>query len=298
MYADLDTLLTALYVKIDDLLAQQQRRVGRPPRFTDAELITVAVAQAILQISSERRWLRILHRFCAGMFPHLPKQPGYNKRLRAALPLLKTITRHLAADSDLWHDDVWIVDSTPIECVRSIAARRRSELAGWASYGHCSAHNRWFWGLRLHLVCTPHGMPITWALTTAKLDEREVLTAIFDREPQLLTNRPGQTIIADRGYTSAQFEADLAARGARLLMPAYRNRRPRPGTHLIKAVRQLIEAVNGTLKGQLDLERHHGRTLEGVAARIAQRVLALTAVIWHNNRTGQSIPRSLIAYDH
>jgi hypothetical protein len=298
VYADLDTLLTALYVKIDDWLAGQPRRVGRPPQFTQAELITVAVAQAVLQIRSERRWLRIIGRFLHGMFPHLPQQPGYNKRLRAALPLLKATTRHLAMDSDFWHDDTWLADSTPVECSRSIATRRRSDLAGWASYGHCSAHNRFFWGLRLHLVCTPHGMPITWALTTAKLDEREVLTAIFDREPQLLLDRPGQTIIADRGYTSAQFEADLAARGARLLMPAYHNRQPRPGTHLIKAVRQLIEAVNDTLKDQLDLERHQGRTLDGVAARIAQRVLALAAVIWHNNRTGQPIPRSLIAYDH
>lgn len=297
MYADLDTLLTALYVKIDDLLAGQ-RRIGRPPRFTDAELVTVAVAQAVLQVPSERRWLRIIDRFLAGMFPHLPHQSGYNKRLRAALPLLKTAMRELAADSDFWHDDVWIIDSTPVECARSIATRRRSQLAGWASYGHCSAHNRFFWGLRLHLICTPHGLPITWALATAKLDEREVMTAIFDREPQLLTHRPGQTIIADRGYTSRAFETDLAARGTSLLMPAYRNRAARPGAHLTKPVRQLIEAVNGTLKAQLDLERHGGRTLDGVAARIAQRLLALTAVIWHNNHTGQPVMRSLIAYDH
>jgi hypothetical protein len=297
VYADLDTLLTALYVKIDDLLAGQPR-VGRPPRFTDAELITVAVAQALLQVPSERRWLRIINRFLAGMFPQLPQQPGYNKRLRAALPLFKTTMRHLALDSDFWHDDVWIIDSTPVECGRSLATRRRSDLAGWASYGHCSAHNRFFWGLRLHLVCTPHGLPITWALTTAKLDEREVMTAIFDREPQLLTSRPGQTIVADRGYTSAAFEADLGARGTRLLMPAYHTRAPRPGAHLIKSVRQLIEAVNGTLKGQLNLEHHGGRTLQGVAARVAQRILALTAVIWHNNRTSQPVTRSLIAYDH
>jgi hypothetical protein len=300
VYADLDTLLTALYVKIDDLLTEQRRgrRAGRPPRFTDAELVTAAVAQAVLQVPSERRWLRIIDRFLAGMFPHLPQQPGYNKRLRAALPLLKSAMRELATDCDFWHDDVWIIDSTPVECARSIATRRRSALAGWASYGHCSAHNRFFWGLRLHLVCTPHGLPITWALAGAKLDEREVMTAIFDREPQLLTHRPGQTIIADRGYTSICFEADLAARGTSLLMPAYRNRRPRPGAHLTKPVRQLIEAVNGTRKAQLDLERHGGRTLDAVAARIAQRILALTAVIWHNHHTGQPVMRSLIAYDH
>ncbi|MEU1539721.1 IS982 family transposase, partial [Actinacidiphila glaucinigra] len=61
---------------------------------------------------------------------------------------------------------------------------------------------------------------------------------------------------------------------------------------------QLIESVNDTLKGQLDLERHGGRTPGGVAVRILQRLLALTAAIWHNHHTGQPTLRSLTAYDH
>ncbi|MCW2639502.1 MAG: IS402-like transposase [Dactylosporangium sp.] len=84
----------------------------------------------------------------------------------------------------------------------------------------------------------------------------------------------------------------------RLLRPSYRNRAPRPGEHLLKPIRQLIESVNDTLKGQLDLELHGGRSIDGVTARIAQRILALTAAIWHNRATGQPKTRSLIAYDH
>jgi hypothetical protein len=67
---------------------------------------------------------------------------------------------------------------------------------------------------------------------------------------------------------------------------------------LRKPVRQLIESVNHTLKGQLDLEQHGGRTFEGIAVRVAQRIRAMAAAIWHNHRTGQPIARSLIAYDH
>ncbi|MBT2452725.1 IS982 family transposase, partial [Streptomyces sp. ISL-43] len=63
-------------------------------------------------------------------------------------------------------------------------------------------------------------------------------------------------------------------------------------------VRQLIESVNDTLKGQLDLEQHGGRTPEGVGVRVAQRILAMTAAIWHNHQTGQAVSRSLTAYDH
>jgi hypothetical protein len=60
----------------------------------------------------------------------------------------------------------------------------------------------------------------------------------------------------------------------------------------------LLQSVNATLKGQLDLERHQARTPQGVCARIAQRVLALTAAIWHNDNLGHTIRRSLTAYDH
>jgi len=67
--------------------------------------------------------------------------------------------------------------------------------------------------------------------------------------------------------------------------PALRNEQPRPGEQLLTPVRQLIESVSDTLKGQLDLEAHSGRTFEGVAARVAQRILAMATAIWHNHRT-------------
>ena len=122
--------------------------------------------------------------------------------------------------------------------------------------------------------------------------------AVLDHDPTLTTRRLGLTITADKGYVSAELDRYLCERGAVLLAPSYRNRRPRPGEQLLKPIRQLIESVNDTLKGQLDLELHGGRSIEGVAARVAQRLLAMTAAIWHNRTTGQPLTRSLIAYDH
>ncbi|WP_130510030.1 IS982 family transposase [Krasilnikovia cinnamomea] len=297
MTTDINTLLTALYVKIDDWLGQP-RRTGRPPKLSEAELLTLAVAQVLLGVRSEARWLRFVPRALPGAFPYLPGQSGYNKRLRAALPLLKRAIRAVAADTDLWADSAWVVDSTPVECGRSRPTARRSALAGWAGYGYCPSHSRWFWGLRLHLICTPAGLPIAWALATPNIDERQVLTAVLEDDPSLLSGRSGLVIIGDKGYVSAELDRWLAERGVRLLRPSYRNRTPRVGEHLLKPIRQLIESVNDTLKGQLDLELHGGRSIEGVGARIAQRLLAMTAAIWHNRATGQQLTRSLIAYDH
>jgi hypothetical protein len=145
--ADLDTLVTALYVKIDDTLVKD-RRPGHPVRLSQSGLVCLAVAQALPGFHSEHRWIRFAICHLQAMFPYLPHQPGYNKRLRAALPLVKQVIRDLAADSDCWLDDVWIADSTPVECARSRPATRRPDMAGWANYGYCASHSRWFWGLR------------------------------------------------------------------------------------------------------------------------------------------------------
>ena len=301
---DMDTLATALYVRTDDLLKESPQlapwrpEAGIGPQLSDAELVTLAMMQALLGYTSEAQWMRYAHAHLRHLFPYLPRQPGYNKRLRRAAALIRQCIRVLAASTTAWTDDVWVVDSTPVECGRSRDTARRSDLAGWAEYGYRASHSRWFWGLRLHLVCTLHGLPVAFALTGAKADEREVLLAMFTIEPGLVASRPGQILIGDKNYYGAAFEAALAAAGIRLLRPARKGEPDPAGTRFFRPLRQIIESVNETFKGQLDLERHGGHTPEGVTVRVLQRILALTAAIWHNDATGQPVMRSLVAYDH
>ncbi|SCE31172.1 Transposase DDE domain-containing protein [Streptomyces sp. AmelKG-A3] len=212
MKTELDSLATALYVKTDDLLkdsphlAPWRPAVGIAPQLTDAELVTLAMMQAMLGFTSEAKWLRHARAHLRHLFPYLPKQPGYNKGLRKATELLRRVTRVLATDTSVWSDDVWIVDSTPVECGRSRETVKRSDLAGWAEYGYCASHSRFFWGLRLHLVCTLQGLPIAFALTGAKADERETLLDLLAAEPELVAARAGQTLIGDKHYFGRAFE--------------------------------------------------------------------------------------------
>ncbi|MEW9552835.1 IS982 family transposase [Nonomuraea sp. NPDC050783] len=304
MTTELNTLATALYVKIDDQLiafpdlAPERPEVGIQPRLGDAEPVTLAVLSALLGFTSERRWLRYARAHLTGLFPCLPGQSGYNKRLRAATALVLHLIRIPGRDTSLWSDDVWVADSTPVECGRSRQSAQRSDLAGWAEYGYCASHSRFFWGLRLHLLCTLGGLPVAFALTGAKADERTTLLGMLATDPDLLERHRGQDLIADMQYYGRDFEHALAGDGIRLLRKARKGELPRPGAHLFKPLRQTIESMNQTLKGQLDLERHGGRTLAGVAIRVITRILALTSVIWHNDKTGQPIARSLTAYDH
>ncbi|MFJ4676255.1 IS982 family transposase [Kitasatospora sp. NPDC088783] len=304
MTPDLDSLATALHVKTDDLLKESSHpaswrpAVGIAPRLTDAELVTLAVLQALLGFPSERRWIRRATAHLRHLFPYPPGQFGYNRRLRKPADLIAHVNRLLVTDTSLWAESVWIVDSTPLECGRSRENAERSDLVGWAEYGYCASHSRYFRGLRPHLVCTLHGLPVAFALTGAKADERQTLLGILHADPDLARSRPGQTLIADRHHYGRAFEHELAQWRLHLLRTAREGEPERAGGGLFKPLRQTIESVNQTFKAPLDLERHHGRTQGGVMVRVLQRALALTSAIWHNDHTGQPAMRSLTAYDH
>ncbi len=312
MDADLDTLATALYVEADDLLkaypehVPPRPRIGIIPRISDAELITLAVMQALLGFTSEARWLRYARRSLRAMFPYLPGQSGYNKRLRRLGPAMNWLIGMLSRRSGICSDDVWIVDSTPVECARSRETVKRSDLAGWAEYGYCASHSRYFWGLRLHLVCTLHGLPVGYALTGAKADERQIFLDVLPGTPGMAEVREDgrkQMVIADKNYFGQDFEATLDQTGLELLRPARKGEKPRAGSRFFKPLLQIIESINDTLKGQLDLEDHGSHIPQGVWARVCQRILALAAGVWHSWQLWEAglidAPgRHLTNYDH
>jgi len=293
---DLDTLLTALYVLVDDHVVVPRTGRGRRPELSDSELITLAVAQVMLGYHSERRWIRHIRadRRWRVMFPALLTQSGYHKRLKDAHPLLCKAILTMAVCCPSWFDDLWITDATPVPCGTSRETVKRSDLAGHAGYGYCASHSRWYWGLKLYLVCTGDGMPIMWCLATPKIGEREVLATLLDHNHHLI--RTGQVLLADKGFAGKAFKKLTDAMGLTLLRPDRKDETYRNGN--LGGVRQWIESVNQTLKGQLDLEHHGGRTPTGVLTRVAQRLLAMAAGIWHNWSTDTTSKRSLIAFDH
>jgi hypothetical protein len=295
---DLDTLLTALYVEIDDHVIPPARRGrGQPKRLTDAELVCLAVAQVLLGARSEHHWLRLCYARLGHLFPYLPHQPGYHKRLKAAAPLLAAAIGHLARQCPSWDGQVRLTGATPVPCGASRETVKRSELAGWANYGYCAAHSRWYWGLKLYLITTPDGMPVAWCPPGPKIGEREVAAGLLAHAARTGSPRPGLTLLGGKGFAGQEFEELVTAgSGLCLVRPGRRDEAPRHGA--IGWIRQWIESVNDTLKGQPGLERHGGRTAGGLYARIAQRLLALAVCVWHNWAAGTPVRRSLIPYDH
>jgi hypothetical protein len=295
VHAALDDLVTALYVTIDDLLGPR-RGPGHPPKLSDAELVCLAVAQVLLGARSERHWLRVVRDRLGHLFPYLPGQAGYNRRLRAAAHLVSLAIRHLAMATPSWDDEVRLLDATPLPCGQSRQTVKRSALWPHCAYGYCRAHSRWYWGFKLYLLCGPDGMPITWCLATPKLGEREVAAALLDDAARQRALAEGTIILADKGFAGRRFHRHVGELGAHLVRPDRKDEPRRFGS--LGGMRQWVESVIDTLKDQLGLERHGGRSLGGVFVRVGQRLLALAAVVWFNWQLGVADKRSLLAYDH
>jgi hypothetical protein len=279
MDADLDLLLTAVYVTADDLLPDRPQNARRS--VTDAEVVTLCVAQAMMGIPSDRRFLAVASKYLRHLFPEIPGQAGYFKRRRRLADMLEWLMGVFASQSPGFHDDLLLVDSTPVECARSRETVKRSALGDAADYGWCASHSRYFWGFRLHAIFAPDGTPRALALASPKDGEREVALKLLAR-----CHREGKvTLIGDKGYAGSEFAQRINELDATILRPS-RKDEPGRGPHLAP-IRQRIESIFWTCKDILTLDRHGARTLPGLRERILQRLLTLAAAITLNHQLGR-----------
>src|SRR5262249_54702476 len=186
---------------------------GRPAKgrrkLSDAEIVTLCVAQVLMGVGSDRRFLRAARRQLGHLFPWLPSQSALHKRRARLAETIEWLVGVFASDSPGACDSVVLLDSTPVECGRSVETARRSELADACGDGYSRSHSRWFWGMRLHLACAPDGTPRGAVLIAADRPEREVALRLLPR-----ALRGGETIVCDKGYAGREFAAAVAALGA------------------------------------------------------------------------------------
>lgn len=327
MDADLDLLLTAVYCISDDFLPKRPGNARR--KITDAEIVTLCIAQAIMGVPSDYRFVAVAGKRLRHLFPTLPARDVLHKRRIRLSDQIEALVAHFARQSPGYFDDLLLVDSTPVECARSRETVKRggsSSLAGALTdatdYGYCASHSRHFFGFRLHGLFAPDGTPRALAVTSPKIDEKLVcLKMVAHCERQ-----PGQplVLIGDKNFRGKEFEAELAKLDARIIRPRRKDEQApattsppdsstpalRPASQItpharrehiqppepyLAPIRQRIESIFWTFKDILTLERHGARTLQNLRVRLCTRFAALAAAIMLNHELGRPT-RNLIPY--
>jgi hypothetical protein len=296
MLADLDLLLLVVYCIADDFLPKRPDNARRT--VTDAEIVTLCVAQAIMGIPSDYRFVAVAGKRLRHLFPTLPARDAFHKRRIRCSGQIEALIAHFARQSPGFFDDLLLVDSTPVECARSRETVKRGgsssladALTDAADYGYCASHSRHFFGFRLHALFAPDGTPRAMALTSPKIDEKLVCLELVAR----CERQPGQALIliGDKNFRGKDFETQLTKLDATIMRPR-RKDEPGRGPHLAP-IRQRIESIFQTCKDILTLERHGARTLANLRVRLCARFAALAAAIALNHQLGRP-PRNLAPY--
>jgi hypothetical protein len=209
------------------------------------------------------------------LFGVLPKQPGLVKRRARLADTIAWLVEIFAVHSPAANDELVVIDSTAVECGRSLDTARRSALADVAGYGYSRSHSRWFWVC----ACT---WPVPWTGHPAR--SCYVVPTKKNATSRCASCCPWQPTIAvcDKGYAGREFAEHAARLGVTVIRPRRQNETG-PQPHLAP-IRQRIESVFQTCKDLLSLERHGAHTITGLNARIGLRPLALTASIWLNHQ--------------
>ena len=298
MDMDFDTLLIGVYLIVDRWLQDDgARRIrpagGAPPRFSDAEMLTLLlVHQLAFADWHERRWLRWLqHQGYRAWFPHLPAQSAYNRRARNLGGILNALRVALAQPLLADRPPEGVADSTPIH-VRHWRRHGPTHLAlPEATLGYCAAKRECYYGYRLLTLVTLEGVLVEWALLPGNGDERDGLEALLGDDEQW-------RIWADKGFVDGPRQARWAAeQGVEVVTPTRRNQARQIPAELHaewQRKRPIVETSYAQAKEYLRLEEPRVRTWSGLVSRVCAKLTALTVLARANLRHG----RSPLSYAH
>lgn len=289
MDQDFDTFLIGLYLIVDDWLKELghcyiRPEGGAPPALSDAEMLTLILAQQFVFAPwSERRWLA--HNGYRAWFPALQDQSAYNRRARNLSGVLAALRVTFAQDllADLPPEAV--VDGTPIH-VRHWRRYGRHYLAlPEADLGYCAAKREYFYGYRLVALVTLGGVVIDYSLLPASGDERDGLE-------ELLTDEEQWQVWGDKGLLDERRQARLADEyNIRLVAPQRRNQKhqlPPEVQGELHRKRPIVETTFAQAKGIFALEQPGAHTWSGLLVRVVAKLTAMTLMAWANVRHGRS----------
>ena len=272
-------IVTEMFHKDTDAHGNFQKP-GRPPRFSDIDLLTLSIVAESLSLDSEHALFQRLQSDYQDAFPTLIDRSGYNVRRRKLAPVLDQLRQRLQ-ERLIPQEDRFLVDSMPLPVCQIARANRaricRAPLDTVPATGYCASQDQWYYGYKLHTVCTLNGVVTSLDLTPANTADIHYLRDIKAEYAQCV-------IYGDKGYLGQELQLDLfTSRRIHVETPMRRNQqdyRPQPG--IIRRARKRIETFFSQLCDQFLIHRNYAKTFAGLATRVLAKVTAFTLLQYVN----------------
>jgi len=272
--ADTEEALTVLFCLIDDsyALLNPNGKLYEPlKRLADSEVIALALFQQLRGVESERSFLRDAERFFSHLFPGVVGlyPSSFHRRVRKLRRFLEPLRREIVPEL-VGEPETLLVDSTLLEVLhpRQVSQSAGFDGAGWVRWGSFSVY-----GVKLHLLCAPNRVPISYELTPANVADISLTEELINEAA--LGEEVARKLLGDLAYRSEDLREALAEVG--ILLATERSER-RHGA------RQHVEIAISSLKRVFGLGETLATTLVGLATRIAAKIAAYTYAFLVNRR--------------
>lgn len=286
---DFPTLLTTMYVLVDDWYKENAPRLlrgkaGAKPAFSDAELITLLLAQDFLPFPGETQFLGYIRANYLDLFPRLVDQSQFNRRARSLRLLVEELRRHWLATPGVLHETAFLLDTKPVPVVGYKRSKSRGEFRQSAGFGYCVARRLHYFGDKFVALTTFDGVPLAYELVAANADEREAAEEVLDFVRRC-------DIFGDKGFIGAEWQAEVKEHTGNRVWTVKRvnqkEQNPQSFDRWLNSVRERIEGAFNELQNTgRNLERLLTKTVVGLTTRVIAKVTSHTLKLLLRRRFG------------
>ncbi len=255
-------------------------RPGTVPKFSDIEVIALSLTAECLSIDSENYLFSKLNKEYLNDFKNLISRRQYNDRRKLLFEKTECI-RNAMSERLNRQADVFAIDSMPLEICK-ISREQRNKMGKESAHhspdkGYCASQKKYFYGYKLHSVCSAAGVIQSLDLTRASVHDVHYLKDV----KELFNNC---IIVGDKGYISKQQQINLfETAGIELEVPLRSNQKEqKPTMWILKKVRKRIETVFSQLCDQFMIQRNYAKSFTGFKSRVLAKVTGLTVLQFLN----------------
>jgi len=251
--------------------------VGRKQKMSDLEVVALSLTAEFMSIDSENALFKLIDQL---EIPNLIERSQFNKRRRKLFLFSEEIRTKLAS-AFVSFEDYFIVDSMPLEICKFSRHKRaricKNDFETAPSKGFCASQNSWFYGYKLHGVCSITGVFHSLDITKAEVHDIHFLKNIKQQMSDCV-------ILGDRGYLSETIQLDLfQTANIKLETPKRSNQKNyKAQPYVFRKSRKRIETLFSQLCDQFLIRRNYAKTFEGFKTRILAKITALTLVQYVN----------------
>ena len=251
--------------------------IGRKDKMSDLEVVALSLTAEFMSIDSKNSLFKQLS---SNEIPNLIERSQFNKRRRKLFLFSEEIRIKLASNF-LDFEDYFIVDSMPLEICKFSRHNRikicKTEFETAPSKGFCASQNSWFYGYKLHGVCSVTGVFHSLDITKAEVHDVNFLKNIKEQMSDCV-------ILGDRGYLSETIQLDLFQKvNIKLETPKRINQKNyKPQPYIFRKSRKRIETLFSQLCDQFLIRRNYAKTFEGFKTRILAKIASLTLIQYVN----------------